>query len=191
MKSSKECKEFISEQVKFHESRAREFAETPGRANKHILTGKGFMDVISGIENLESEIESLKNKISDIEAGKVKKSGQLSLSLTPDELEGIPAELLPELSISSANKTEYTIMNLLEEAGGIMSLDQIIVGLYRMTGEINKRVNTTNRLYRMTTKGLVYSVPNKKGVYSLKRLTESDVKQMFGNSRAGLDEAVD
>lgn len=191
MKTSDECKAFIMEQVKFHDSRAQEFAATPGRANRHISTSIEFKEVVAGIVKLEQEINSLNNKINDIETSKAKKSGQLTLSLTPDDLDGLPDDLISELSISGANKSEYSIMKLLEDFGGIMSLDQIIVGLYRMTKEINKRVAVTNRLYRMTTKGLVFSVPNKKGVYSLKRLTENDTKKMFDNSRVDRDEGGD
>ena len=183
MKTSEECKEFIHQQIKFHESRAQEFASTPIRANRHTSTSKEFKEVVAGIVRLEKEIDSLKNNITDIEASKTKKSGQLSLSLTLDDIEGLPEEIMSELSISSANKTEFAVMNVLENAGGIMSLDQVIVGLYKMTDKINKRVYTTNLLYRMATKGLIFNLPNKKGVYSLSRLTEEEIQEIFGNHK--------
>jgi hypothetical protein len=88
---------------------------------------------------------------------------------------------MSELSVSSADKTEYAILNLMEKAGGIMSLDQIIVGLYRTTQEIHKRQTTTSRLYRMAGKNLVFSVPNKKGVYSLEPISEEEAAKLLDN----------
>jgi hypothetical protein len=71
------------------------------------------------------------------------------LSLTPKDIEGLPEEVLKELSISEGDKAEFAILEILEEAGGILSLDQIIVNLWRKTEEAHKRPALISRLYRM------------------------------------------
>ena len=74
--------------------------------------------------------------------------------------------------ISESDKAEFTIVSLIDESGGVASLDQILVALYRKTGEISKRLGLNSRLYRMVQKGLIHSVPGKKGVYSTKPIVE-------------------
>jgi hypothetical protein len=62
----------------------------------------------------------------------------------------------------------------------LLSLDKLIIGLYKKTAEIHKRSTLTSRLYRMIQKGLIYSVPYRKGIYSTQELSEDDVKGLFG-----------
>lgn len=82
------------------------------------------------------------------------------------ELEGLPEELLNELSISDADKVEFTIQQIIDDNGGVISLDRLLVDMFKKTGKIYKRNALTSKLYRMSNKGMVFSVPNKKGVYS-------------------------
>jgi hypothetical protein len=97
-------------------------------------------------------------------------------------LNGLPEELIQELNITTGDKTEFAIINLMTEAGGIVSLDRMIVGLYRRTGEIHKRSALLNRLYRMIQKGSIYSVPGKKGVYSTEEMNEQQVEALFNQT---------
>lgn len=99
-------------------------------------------------------------------------SGYDKPSLSWDELEGLPEELVAELSISDSDKTDFNIIGLIREAGDVASLDRIILNLYKQTGEIVKRANLNARLYRMVQKEQIYSVPGKKGVYSTTKLEE-------------------
>lgn len=161
---------FVNEQLAFHESRATVYKNTPARQKKHVETAEGMRAVLEYI-----------NK-TNVEPKNSQKPKQLRLSLTPADLEGIPEELVEELSISGVDRVEFTILALLEDAGGIMSLDQILIGLYHKTKEINKRQTITSRLYRMSQKGLIFSVPSKKGVYSLQRLSEQEAYRLFGRS---------
>ena len=93
-------------------------------------------------------------------------------SLVSDDLEGLPEDLLVELSVSKADKTEFLIAQLIQDHQGIMSLDQILIAYYRATKEVIKRPAMTNRLYRMAQKGMVYSVPGKKGIYTTEPVNE-------------------
>jgi len=91
------------------------------------------------------------------------------LALVPADIKGLPPELIKELSIGSDDEDgllEFQVLEFLEENGGIANLDQIIIGLYRRTGEIHKRTALSAKLFRMSKKELVRSVPKKKGVYA-------------------------
>lgn len=90
------------------------------------------------------------------------------LRLSPSDIEDLPEELLAELSLNESDKKEFLIMDIIDEVGGVASLDRILVSLYRRTGEIEKRAKMVSRLYRMTTKNVIYALPDKKGVYSTK-----------------------
>ena len=108
-------------------------------------------------------------------------SRKSNISLTPEDIEGLPEELIQELSISEADKVEFALAGLIEEAGGVLSMDRILIGIYKKTGEIFKRTAMTSKLYRMSQKGLVFGVPNKKGWYSTRELAEEDVERIFGS----------
>jgi hypothetical protein len=152
------CIAFLDEQITFHKARCNEFIGIPKRAFKHQQTFKAN-------EAVKELLLALYNKAED--TGKpivVNKEPRYSLSMK--ELENLPKELLDELSIKT-DSTEFAIIEIIETLGGAASLDQIIVHLYRKTGEILKRSPLTNRLYRMSQKEQVYSVPGKKGVYSV------------------------
>ena len=143
--------EFVKEQVAFHSERASHFSANNFRRTKHLETAAKLVDV-------QSFIESARDKSKPPE--------QLSFALTAADIEGLPDELMRELSVSSGDKAEFAILNLITEAGGTLSLDQILVKYYRLTGEIVKRTAMTNRLYRMVQKGMLFGFPGKKGVYS-------------------------
>jgi len=89
--------------------------------------------------------------------------------------------LLSELSEGAIpDKGETVLLNILEARGGIASLDQILVSLYKKTGEVMKRTTVTSKLYRMVQKGTVFPVPIKKGIYSTSKLSDEDVSRLFG-----------
>jgi hypothetical protein len=144
------------------------------RANLHASTRDKFKELSADIIIADKELDSPKKK--DL-------SGIKQLSVSPEELEGLPEELINELSVSDADKTEFAIVNLINENGGILPLDRILIGMYKKTGEITKRQTMTSKLYRMSQKGLVFSVPSKKGFYSTEELTEDDVTQIFGSPK--------
>ena len=111
-------------------------------------------------------------------------SAQLSLSLNPMELDDLPDELINELSVSKADKVEYLILTALDKQGGFASLDRLLVAIYKDGGVILKRTVLNNRLYRMASKGLIYSVPDKKGVYSLTPFRAGEIDKILLAARA-------
>jgi hypothetical protein len=99
-------------------------------------------------------------------------------SLSASDIEGFPAELIEELGITPGDKLEIAIVELIKAAGGSIILGKLIAGLYHMTGEIHQRVALTAKLYRMSKKGLVFSVPNKKGYYTTTKPENVDSEQL-------------
>jgi len=162
---------FVNQQAEFHANMASRFgtgSKYPDlkRSEKHAETAKQFQELITDIDEA--------GKLPEQTSLPSRQPKQIQLMLSFDELEGLPEELLQELSISGGDRTDYTMLKLIDDLGGIASLDRIIYGLYKQTGEINKRSTITSRLYRMTQKGLIFPVPGKKGVYSTQELSENE-----------------
>ncbi|MGI8738531.1 MAG: hypothetical protein ACR2KU_02415 [Gammaproteobacteria bacterium] len=166
----------LREQVTFHKDKALAFSSTPRRHKKHWDTAKGLEEILSYIYILEISKEPARQ-----DTGSTPPK-QLRLTLTPTDLEGLPDEQIAELNISSVDRVEFDILNLLEDSGGIMTLDQILIGLYRKTQAVQKRQTITSRIYRMGQKNLIYSVPRRKGVYSSRRISEEEALELFGRS---------
>ena len=102
-----------------------------------------------------------------------------AIQLTPDDVDDLPEELLAELSRSDAEQFELDILRIVEEAGGVISLDVLLVQWYRKKNEIVKRKNMTARIYRMLSKERLFSTPGYKGVYQLQRPQDDTPKFEF------------
>ena len=167
---------FVNEQTAFHDKMVEKFGQTSFRGNLHKTTADKFRALAADLENADKLLDTPPS-----EAPKARKGPlQLQLSLTIDDIEGLPPELIGELSLSDADKTEFAIVNAIEEAGGIISLDKILIALYKKTGEIHKRTSLYSRLNRMVSKNLIYYVSGKKGVYATEQLSAEDAIRMFG-----------
>lgn len=164
--------EFVKAQAEFHAAMAEKLAGNPRRAEKHVETARKFDQLVDYIKNLSLAGGSQSS-------GGPRKPVQLGLSY--EEVEGLPPELIQELSISDGDRSDFMILKLIEQMGGVASLDRILVGIYKQTGEIMKRSTLTSRIYRMTQKGLVYQVPNKKGVYSSEEISEAEAATLFSS----------
>ncbi|MDA8390887.1 MAG: hypothetical protein M0Z76_09205 [Gammaproteobacteria bacterium] len=166
--------EFVNEQFIFHENRANTFDPKTFRAKLHLETANKF-------KALAADLESADKILDDNPPKRGAQKGQIQLSLTFDEVSGLPEELLQELNLSDADKTEFEIVKAIEDAGGIISLDRLLIALYKNTGEIHKRNSLYSRLARMASKSLLFYVPGKKGVYSATQLTADEAARLFGS----------
>lgn len=173
MKKINEFVPFVKDQAIFHQKMAEKYLKIPARKQKHLETASTFIDMVESFEKTSAEILELSARLAACEAARPSPKA-IQLSLNFDEIEGLPDELVKELSISDADRTDYAVVRIIDAAGGVASLDRILVALYRETGEIHKRTAMTSRIYRMSQKNLVFSVPNKKGVYSTTELTPEE-----------------
>jgi hypothetical protein len=83
----------------------------------------------------------------------------------PDDLSDLPPELLKELSESAKGETDQLI-TIINSRGGTANLDEILIDLWRKYKELGKRPLVSNKLYRLSRRGLCWSVPGKKGTYT-------------------------
>lgn len=162
MKTLKEYLPFVKEQIQIQEKLAQKYPFPQWRTNLHLDSAATFRELAETIEKAEVYIEELEKKPSTPITPK-----NLALELSYDEIEGLPEELIKELSISDTDKEEYLIKTIISEAGGVLNLDRILIGLFKQTNEVHKRTAINSRLYRMVQKGSIYPVPSKKGVYSV------------------------
>lgn len=166
--------EFVKSQQAFHERQVLRFSDDLRRKELHTNTAEKFKLLADNLTELEEKLAN-----GGAINGPALPGEQYRLALTRDEVEGLPEELMNELSVSDTDKAEFNIVTLIDEAGGVATLDRILVSLYRQSGEIMKRANLNSRLYRMSQRGFIHSVPGKKGVYSTKPLTEEDVEKLI------------
>ena len=81
-------------------------------------------------------------------------------------LDELPAELRAQLQIGKVGEFEQRIIDLIrDQYDGVANVDEILVGLFRTTGEVHQRQQLANKLYRMGQAKQIISVPKKKGVY--------------------------
>lgn len=124
-------------------------------------------------ETLLAEIESLRDENKRLLAANDADTD--NTILTPEDIEGLPEELIEQLSITEADRQDFDLLAVAKEIGGHLSLDKLLVGYYRKTKQILDRTKLNQRVYRMVQKGMLYAVPGRKGVYSA--LPQEDTAQ--------------
>jgi len=141
---------FVKGQMDFHGRRARNPSYNADRQSLHRATADVFKELLEAIEN----------------APALAKASGDPLTLSPDDLTGLPPDLLSQLNISEGDKLDALIVEVINEAGGTLLLDKILIGLYKKTEAIYQRAQIVSRIHRMSKRGLVRSVPRRKGVYT-------------------------
>jgi hypothetical protein len=162
--------EFLDEQIQFHTAKAKEFSKNAKRAAKHLETAEGDKSLKDFLIQIYSEL--MAGAVVVPYKPRFDKDSTFALSMK--EIADLPQELKDELSVK-VDGPEFVVLEALEKFGGAASLDQILVAVFRKTNEIHKRTAMTNRLYRMVQKEEIYSVPGRKGVYSLFPIEPSDL----------------
>ena len=170
MKILPEHRSFVKGQLDFHERQSGKWAHDERRQKRHMETAEHFKSLHEYLLNLEDVCTLAPTKV----APKIS-----STSVSWEEAQELPHDLLAELSVSETDKAEFEILSILDAQGGTASLDRILVEYYRATGEVVKRATMVNRLYRMASKELVVSLPGKKGVYAIQKEVEDSVVDPF------------
>src|SRR5262249_51890154 len=81
-------------------------------------------------------------------------------------LDELPEALRSQLQAAKMGQLEQDVITVLrDQFDGAANVDEILVGLYRQTGDILQRPYLSNKLYRMAQAGQIISVPRRKGVY--------------------------
>ncbi len=162
----------IQEEIDFVKGQLK---RTKSIHDKNPFNGSKLPDVIKGFEQVIRRLESVRDNPAEASksASGVSPLKQEQLYLLPKDLEDLPEELLTQLNQSKSDKLELNILKSLEDAGGVLSIDVLLVRLYRLTKQIYDRRQLSAKLFRMTKKGLIFSVPKKKSVYSISPIDPS------------------
>ncbi len=165
---------FVKDQVGVQQKLARKYDEDSYRSGLHQKTASNFAELGRFLEEIQKKGTQ---QTAYLNRGD---SPQKRILLTFEEIENAPDELLKELNLTDTDRQELMIEFLIADAGGVLSLDKIMIELYKRTREVPKRNALVSRLYRMASRGMIYNVPGKKGVYSTYELSEAEAKKMFG-----------
>lgn len=84
----------------------------------------------------------------------------------PEDLSDLPEELLKQLSDTVTKDSTDPLVEIIKDRGGTANLDEVLIDLYRKHGEIGKRTQISNRLYRLAQRHRVWKVKGKKGIYT-------------------------
>lgn len=152
-KSIAELQEFVKDQLDFY----RRQADYPGLRNKKLNAR-----LVEKFEALDEYFNMLGQNISQ----EASASSANYTTITPDDIEGLPQELLDELNLTDSDHAEFDIVNIIKKHGGTMSLDHLLIALYKSTGVVHKRRSLTSKLYRMVNKGLLFNAKDKRATYT-------------------------
>jgi hypothetical protein len=167
---------FVNEQVSVQGRLAKKYGNDERRAALHTATRDSLLALLADLAEADHTLDSLEKQSAATQPVQAS-----ALILRMDELQDLPEELLKELSEGAIpDKVDTAILGVIQERSGFATLDQLLVGLYRATGDVWKRPTLTSKLYRMAQKGSIFQVPGKKGLYSIRRVTEEEARQLFG-----------
>jgi hypothetical protein len=173
---------FVKEQAAFHDKKAKQIKADPKRSKFHTSQAERLREMATAMADVQARLEK---QASQPTPPTPTPPPQVPASATPDpsallpnDLEGLPQELLDELSISETDKLGFAVLSIIEAEGGVTSFDKILIGLWRKTGKVHKRNTLQPKLYRMMEKKILFSVPNRKGVYSTSFRGEASLFEM-------------
>lgn len=158
--------DLVKEQIAYH--RHMLMSGTPGRINevKHralLVRWEALLEFLASIPT-ESPTDDIVKSPAPGVPDSVKSDRQISFS----DLSGLPESILKELGSSETIQKDQQIIEVIKKAGGTATLSEILIGLYRLYGLEEKRRLLNSRLYSMVERrGLLKTVPGKKGVYTL------------------------
>ena len=84
-----------------------------------------------------------------------------------DAAADLPAALLKELKGGRSDELERQILAVLAACGGRADLDQVLIGLYRGFGIIQKRRVLQNKLWRLVRTGRIAKAKDRRNVFAL------------------------
>lgn len=159
---------FVKDQIHVQEKLAERYREQEWRATRHQRNVVVCRSLLRDLEMLQ---ERFKGAPFGAAGDALVSSG---LQLAPEDLDGLPPELMEQLTITDRETKEFAIIGLINQAGGVLPVNKIIIGLFRKTGEVSNRAALISKLHRMVAKGRLYTNPqDRRGVFSTKPLEET------------------
>jgi hypothetical protein len=158
--------DLVKEQIAYH--RRMLIAGTPGKVNeaKHralLVRWEALLEFLASLPTQPFGDGPVKPPAASGN-GDSEQIKQTSFS----DLSGLPQEVLKELGAAETLQKDQQIVEVVRKNGGTATLSEVLVGLYKVYGIVEKRRLLNSRLYSMVERrGLLRAVPGKKGVYTL------------------------
>lgn len=133
---------------------------------------KMYQRLLSEHEALLAYLEAQPKESANSSIGRLSQpldSAAEKASHVSDDLSDLPAELLEQLSGRAKKGPSDILVQIITDRGGSASLDEILIDLYRKTGEIGQRTLVGNKLYRLAKQGLVATTEGRKSIFTLPR----------------------
>ena len=83
---------------------------------------------------------------------------------SPFNAKDLPDELKKQLNLS--NDADNKVLEIFRRAGGTLNISEVLVGIFKVYGEVKTRQFMSGTLYRMRKKNLIYPT-GKKGEYTI------------------------
>lgn len=100
------------------------------------------------------------------------------------DLSDLPPELVKELTGIKVDDLEQQLFTVIKSGGDEVDLDAILIELFRRFQVVQTRKFLQNKLWRMAQKGIIYSVPGRKGVYTAKEPPLVSDDELLGDAPA-------
>jgi len=162
--------ETVKDLARSYRKWATEADKTGDSANKKLR-----LESAIAIERVVSEVEDLRKKVAPLPT----RLGDLS---------DIPPELRAELTGVEIDELESQLVTIINSYGGTADLNQVLVGLFRKFKIVQTRRFVQQKLWRMTTDGLLWGVPKRKGVYTTTKLATPQATTLRTDKENAADE---
>jgi hypothetical protein len=158
--------DFVKAQVEYHRRRLEQYTKN-GNASLigvHQRLHAGFNSLLDA---MNSDINTPDSPAASEQNPSLDSLLANPIALDRAQLTGLPQELLAQLQISPAEKFQWQVVDIIERTPNkTISLEVLLIALYKTTGEVFERTDLSNRIYRMMKKGIVFGVTGKKGQYT-------------------------
>lgn len=149
--------------IRYHESRKDE-----PKARRH-------RGILKRFEELLTKIEAINQEYPDHPNGKVTIRRIEAIGNRLGNLDDLPEEIRNQLVSVQYDELETQILEVINERyGGIATIDEILVGLWREHNDVHPRDVLANKIYRMTRKEYLHSVAGRKGVYATQPVEDAE-----------------
>jgi len=153
-------------------------------ADAEAIVKEGIADLEALLSRAQSDdTKSLLNKVivnlemRILPALKRYKHQTSALPKSLGDLSDLPSELLDQLNVAKSDELEDQIVTVINAYDGQANIDEILVGLYRKFKVVQQRRFIQNKLYRMAKAEMIFSIPDKKGAYSMEPVENGEAEQ--------------
>ena len=167
--------DFVKSQIDFHK-RLASGGKDEFTCRRHNQLAARFELLLERLQDKPANNEPERAEEDDEDKNLSQINGSTTLlrsKLRLGDISDLPQALKDQLAQGRSDDLEQTIINVIRARyNGAAAIDEILVGVYRETGEVLERQPLSTKLYRMTRKQVLHSVSGRKGIYSVSPVAE-------------------